>query len=252
MEFLRFGSSIPGSYWGCCAVCVIQNFNFDPDEKASIQLVDGDCGNPVVDFTGEELFAGPTYRDIFWQRLRIGTFHKDLMPNHVFLAVLTEGQISYNPGKKWLALLKEAGFEFIRTTDNSVYTGQNLEGENPYPVSAHPNYLFGLFRNIGAGSIEDPFTPPKAWTDLPSVTVEALDYLTDEEKNILTTAQKDAHRKVWEEHNQPLLTRKEVEAAGAPVTLAGLRSMFPQQLESERNEAKQQAGAADYVPYEPW
>ena len=36
---------------------------------------------------------GPTYRDIFWQRIRFGTFDKRDMPNHAFLAILTENQL---------------------------------------------------------------------------------------------------------------------------------------------------------------
>ena len=43
MEFLRFGSSIPGSYWGCCAFDIIQNFGaYDPDDPLSIEMVDGE------------------------------------------------------------------------------------------------------------------------------------------------------------------------------------------------------------------
>src|SRR3546814_3229716 len=118
MEFLRFGSSIPGSYWGCCAVDIIQDFKQPPDGKASIQVVDGDGGNPL-----RGKFFGPTWKDIFLQRLRIGTFADRNMPNHGFLAILTDWQIKSKPGSDWLKILKEQGFEFIRTVDNSVYSG---------------------------------------------------------------------------------------------------------------------------------
>jgi hypothetical protein len=241
MEFLRFGSSIPGSYWGCCAVCIIQNFNFDPDEKSSIQLVDGDGGYPMGD-----KFAGPTYKDIFLQRLRIGTFSDTDMPNHTFLAVLTEYQVTNETGKKWLALLKEHGFEFIRTVDNSVYTGQSLEGTR----SSHKNYLFGLFRNIGNGKIENPFEPPKAWTELPSVIPEASCHLDPDTQATITVMQSERHREIWDRIGPAkFLTKAEVEAAGAPVILAGQRSQFPQEPEKTREmKHKNMKGAGFQVP----
>lgn len=221
MEFLRFGSSIPGSYWGCCAVCIIQNFKMDPDSKASIQIVDGDGGTPIMDGS-DFLYAGPTYKDIFLQRLRYGTFGKHDMPNHTFLAVLTSQQISGGYGAKWLALLKEQGFEFIRTVDNSVYTGQGLLGEEhdedeDYDdgMSSHPNYIFGLFRNVGNGAIDDPFLPPKAWTDLPEPSMSQLELYKALPKNVF-------------------YTEKELEKLEVPITYAGVRSTQPQQLKSIR------------------
>lgn len=233
MEFLRFGSSIPGSYWGCCAMCIIQNFKFDPDQKASIQLVSGDGGGPLTK-GNQMLFAGPTYRDIFKQRIRIGTFSNQDMPNHGFLAVLTQEQISGGHGKAWLAILKEEGFEFIRTVDNSVYTGPSLDGK----CSPHPNYLFGLFRNIGAGKIKDSFTPPPQWTDLPSVIPEAWQGLNISSKAI-QAGQQEYHLKRWNEDGPTkLLTEDEIIKAGAPVVLAGLRSKYPQQKKEDRDKIK--------------
>lgn len=230
MEFLRFGSSIPGTYWGCCACCIIQNFKFDPDQKTSIQMVSGDSGTPMGDS-----FAGPTYRDIFNQRIRTGTFSNRDMPNHAFLAILTSDQISAGVGKKWLIILKEAGFEFIRATDNSVYSGAD-------PKSSHkggrPNYLFGLFRNIGAARLVDPFTPPREWTDLPYVGVEP--------SSLISFNTKDVAKKVSEEQTArwnatgptKFLTEAEVVAAGAPVIYAGLRSRYPQQDKHFRDQLR--------------
>lgn len=240
MEFLRFGSSIPGSYWGCCAVCIIQNFKMDPDAKASIQLVSGDGGGPLGD-----QFAGPTYRDIFWQRLRIGTFsHRD-MPNHAFLAVLTESQIQGTYGAAWLAILKEAGFEFVRTVCNSVYSGATLSDT---PSDQSQNHIFGLFRNIGQGSITDPFTPPKQWRDLVQVVPELWQEVEGDLRSALAVEQRTAQRKVWDSHvPKPFLTKAQVIKAGAPVVLAGLRSKFPQQDEAARKAAHgpSEASAAD-------
>lgn len=248
MEFLRFGSSIPGAYWGCCAVCIIQNFKFDPDQKSSIELVDGDGGCPILR-GGKSQFAGPTYLDIFKQRLRIGTFSSRDMPNHVFLAVLTQEQISGGHGKKWLKILKEHGFEFLRTTDNSVYTGDKLKGTG-YDTSSHPNYIFGLFRNIGEGAIDDPFTPPKEWTDLPSVVPEFWDH---SDKAELAHEQQEAQLKLWNDLGPAkFLTEEEVLAAGAPVIMAGRRSQWPQQPKNIRQKVEKETGttAIGYDPFD--
>jgi hypothetical protein len=88
------------------------------------------------------------------------------MPNRVFLAAITRSQTQSATGKKWLGILKEQGFEFIRATDNSVYTGQAV-AEEPGKGAGHPVYIFGLFRNISSSALEDPFAPPKEWASLP-------------------------------------------------------------------------------------
>ena len=228
MEFLRFGSSIPGGYWGCCAVDIIQNFKFDPDAAASIQIVSGDAGTPMMK-NGELVFAGKTYREIFETRLRITTFNTSDMPNHAFFAVLTQEQIDGNFGKKWLAILREHGFEFVRTVSNSVYTGPTV-GSGGTP---HPNHIFGLFRNIGKGAIADPFTPPAAWTALP------------EPKSDL---------EIWEASSPTkTYTEAELEVAGVPITYAGLRSKFPPQLKAKREEALKAAKTtATEAAASPW
>lgn len=232
MEFLRFGSSIPGGYWGCCAMCIIQNFKFDPDAKASIQLVSGDGGTGLI-IGGEPAFAGPTYRDIFKQRIRIGTFSTEDMPNHGFLAVLTSDQIAGGHGKKWLQILKEEGFEFIRTVDNSVYTGAGMTGSG----SSHPNYLFGLFRNITGSRIKDPFKAPAAWTNLPDP------YNGDMSPENMTKVQKDH----WLANSPTKLMKKsEIVAAGAPVIMAGLRTQYPPEPEATR-ESKKAANSVSKV-----
>ena len=259
MEFLRFGSSIPGSYWGCCACCIIQDFQQRPDDKASIQLVFGDVGTPITNSSGESLFAGPTYRDIFWQRLRYGTHGNRDMPDHTFLAIMTQDQIQSNTGAEWLALLKEAGFEFIRTMDNSVYTGTaTIDGSRPEPdetddedyyddeecCSSHPNYLFALFRNVGSGAIDDPFTPPPEWTDLEQVVPETWQRYSNSE---MTTFAKEVQDKQLELYNNlpkgQFLTETQLTKDGVPVTLAGLRSENPQELKSHRDARKPKAPA---------
>jgi hypothetical protein len=235
MEFLRFGSSIPGGYWGCCAVCIIQNFKVMPDAKAAIQLVVGDSGSPLMR-DKENIFAGPTNLDIFLQRLRIGTFSGKDMPNHVFLAVLTEYQISGEIGKAWLKVLKEQGFEFVRTTDNSVYTGETVitKTGTKSTKSPHKNYIFGLFRNVGQGFVEDPFTPPAAWTDLDAVIPEPWLCITDgKTRNKETQA---AHLKLYKAlPKEKWMKESEVLAAGIVPTMAGQRSKFPQEPKNLRD-----------------
>ena len=240
MEFLRFGSSIPGSYWGCCACCIIQNFKVDPDDKASIQLVSGDGGGPIT--KGREMmFAGPTWRDIFWQRIRTGTFDSRDMPNHAFFAILTDWQINSGYGKQWMGILKEAGFEFVRSISNSVYTGQSLA--KPKGEGSNLNYLFALFRNIGSGAPADPFTPPQGWRDLPSVGPEAWEQIAD--PKALALAQAESQRAVWDKIGPAtFLTESEVVAAGAPVIMAGLRSEYPQETKAERDAKLNKPGKA--------
>lgn len=253
MEFLRFGSSIPGSYWGTCSVCIIQNFKTDPDTAASIEIVSGDGGNPVIR-NSEAAFLGKTYKEIFFQRLRIGTFGADDMPNHAFLAILTQEQIDTFVGMKWLALLKESGFEFIRTVDNSVYSGDQLYKDMPenyddsddsddYYEEAgepHPNYIFGLFRNIGAGRISDPFQPPQEWLYLEGGVSEVYTHLNDPShgENLTIDLQRSRdtlHLSQWDKTGPvTFLKRQELVDAGVPVILAGLRSDYKQETEQDR------------------
>lgn len=242
MEFLRFGSSIPGSYWGCCAMCIIQDFKQDPDAKASIEIVSGDGGQPIGDN-----FAGKTWREIFETRLRIGTFNTLDMPNHGFLAILTSWQISGGHGKKWMEILHENGFEFIRTVDNSVYSGPSLlgesfdedEGYDEYEGdSNNKNYLFGLFRNIGNGAVADPLTPPKEWAALEGGSVQAVDFITENQRAEIAKKQQKFQREAWEKLGPPkFYTKQQLKDDGVPVTFAGQRSKLPQQSESEREEA---------------
>lgn len=250
MEFLRFGSSIPGGYWGCCACCIIQNFNVDPDTKASIQLVYGDGGNAVVRGR-EQVFAGPTYRDIFHQRLRSGTFDTRDMPNHAFIAILTEWQLTNTTGSKWLTILKEAGFEFIRTVGNSVYSGQSLASELPKNGGTNKNHIFMLVRNIGAGCSSNPFVPPKQWTDLPSSCPEAWERLTDTRD--LAEKQFSAQTTIWDKIGPPkFLTESEVEKAGAPVILAGQRLPHAgPEPKAQREKDKKPAAASPFGAVPP-
>jgi hypothetical protein len=246
MEFTRFGGNITSLYWGCCACCIIQDFNQSPKDPASIQLVDGDGCSAILNQKGEQLYAGPTYGDIFKQRLRFGTFSDRDMPNHAFLAIITESQLSCGYGKQWLEILKETGFEFIRTINNSVYTGQKLLGE---PVESNcecdyddgcccdeydpedtseihgdsANYLFGLFRNIGRGAALNPYQPPEAWTNIgggkPIISPTETDGLE------LTVRQQEFDFSVW--NNLPkqdtLLTEAELRSKNVPVWLSGKR-----------------------------
>lgn len=236
MEFSRFGGNITSKYWGCCACCIIQDFNQSPDEAASIQLVEGDGGSAILDNSGEQLYAGPTYKDIFLQRLRFGTFSIEDMPNHAFLAILTQGQLDGGYGKQWLAILKEQGFEFIRTINNSVYTGKALIGDSTdgieYDYDYDPddtspvhgdsaNYLFGLFRNIGRGAAPNPFQPPKEWTDLPQIMPELWQSGNVE----AATAQQEAHLAAWNKlpKQDTLLTEAQLREKNVPVWLSGRR-----------------------------
>lgn len=224
MEFLRFGSSIPGTNWGCCAIDIIQCFDVDLDEPASIQLVSGDGGTPMGD-----KFLGKTHREIFLQRLRIATFSSSPMPDHVFLAAITSSQIRTTYGKKWLEILKEQGFEFIRATGNSVYTTNEVpdtpskkyfDGDEVKVV-----YLFGLFRNISKQPV-NPKKPPEYWETLP-----------DPYKGRNKRAVQIKHWNSLPETK--FYTEAEIEAASVPITYAGIRSKFPQQLKKARKRIEE-------------
>jgi hypothetical protein len=256
MEFLRFGSSIPGSYWGCCAVDIIQNFSAgNPDDPASIELVCGDGGQPIGD-----MFLGKTYREIFESRLRIGTFSDTDLPNHAFLCVLTEEQVQGSRGYAWLKVLKENGFEFIRAVDNSVYSGEDIADEfyeeGCYDSSV--NYLFGLFRNIGSGKVSNPFQPPREWTELEGgvdelyelsgETISDLDRLFGD----MQRQRDELHLKRWHEIGHARMYSKEqLKEGGVPITLAGRRSEFPQESEAAREQKKQSTGAVKPAPFAP-
>jgi len=256
MEFLRYGSRIPGKYeYGCCAVDIIQDFKQDPDEKSSIEVVSGDSGNPLLDYTGNQQFLGTTYRDIFNQRLRIGTFSKADMPNHVFFAVLTDWQLKTQVGLKWLKILKDSGFEFVRATDNSVYTGTSLygspedeyDGEECYDdEDCHLNYIFALYRNIGSTRVENPFEPPAAWTELDADTTnrfqEIYELLPREQWIGGERARYIKHREVWDKIGPVTFrTREQLEELKVPVILAGKFSPNPQEeaaIRESRNNVK--------------
>lgn len=223
IEFLRFGSNIPGHYWGCCAADIIQCFKTDPEAPASIQLVDGDGNNPLTQ-NGKQLYAGPTNKDIFLQRLRVGTFGTSDMPNHVFFLILTEWQVTSELGKKWLPIIKEAGFEFVRTVSNSVYGGPDLEAwDNEWHEDENQNYIFMLCRNIGSGYIKDPYTPPKAWTDLEQKVPEAWTFYSSVTED-MSKASHEAQTAIWNKIGPAkFLTEEELTAAGAPVIQSGIR-----------------------------
>lgn len=249
MEFLRFGSSIPGSYWGCCDCCIIQNFKTDPSSKASIQLVDGDGGYPITN-SGGFMFAGPTEADIFRQRLRYGTFSNRDMPNHVFFAVLTKSQIEGAIGKKWLEILKSEGFEFLFASDNSVYSGEETvkkPGTGTSGHGSHPNYYFALIRNIGTGAAKKQFEAPKSWTDLPDPYSGDMSF--ENRQAVQLSLYNALPKGVF--YSETQLTEM-----GVPITYAGQRSEFPQEPKAERDRktkakemSKAKPSASKAVPW---
>lgn len=165
MNAIRFGWMNIGGNTGCCAIDIMQGFTYDPDAKATSEVLMGDSGITT------HKTLGPTNKDIFLNRLRIGTFDSRDMPDRAFLVAMTDSQVGGTNGGKWLKVLKEEGFEFIRTINNSVYTGSgvpdDLSPSDHDGTFAHPVYLFGLFRNISNSRVADPFEPPRQWKELP-------------------------------------------------------------------------------------
>lgn len=240
MEFLRFGSSIPGSYWGCCACDIIQNFKVSPDAPYAINLVTGDGGTPITDKEGLR-YVGKTYREVFESRLRFGTFDSRDMPNHAFIAILTEEQTKYSPGKDWLAILKEHGFEFIRSVSNSVYTGAGLQSYTESRGSRR-NYIFMKVRNIGASGDGDSLTPPKEWIDLPKVMEEAWENIPVDVRKSICKDQHKAHTSIWNKIGKPkFYTEKSlIDSIGiGAIWRAGKRSLFPQETLQNRRKKEE-------------
>ena len=177
MECHRLGALRGGYNWGCCAVDVFQQFSCDPDAPGVAALWVGDSPDrPVCGAGQKELYLGPTNRDIFLGRLRIGTFGSREQPNHIFLAAIAGSQMNQANTKKWLAILKEEGFIFLGGCSNSVYSGATVSSNPDIKAkNQSPVYLFGLFRNIGEQRLDDPFAPPKVWSDLPEPTTTQLE-----------------------------------------------------------------------------
>ena len=166
IECLRFAGRQPAEGIGCCAIDEFQGFINDPDSPASVLLKHGDSGTSLMVGGSKKAYLGETNREIFQSYLRIGTFSLTETPNRIFLASLTKSQCHSEIGRKWLTILKENGFEFIRATDNSVYSGRDVSRQKSRE-STNVVYLFGLFRNIGSTRLEDPTKPPKFWDELP-------------------------------------------------------------------------------------
>lgn len=226
IEILRFGSSIPGHYWGCCAADIIQCFNVDPAGPAAIEITSGDGGSPILSKEGKPQFFGKTNEEVFLQRLRRGTFGSGDMPNHAFFAIMTESQVNGTNGKKWLAILKREGFEFVRTVCNSVYSGPSVlsKAKVSKTVGNNKNHIFALFRNIGNGAVGDPYQPPKAWSDMDEVAPELWSRIKDDTHDI-ANKQREAQLELWK--NLPpytTYTQEELEKEGhTNIMLSGRR-----------------------------
>jgi hypothetical protein len=167
------------------------------------------------------------------------------MPNHAFIAILAKSQIASGVGKKWLAILKAEGFEFVRTVNNSVWNADN--------------YIFMLVRNVGPNAVADQFTPPKEWTDLPNVVPETWERLglnvepTDRAAftKEIAAAQKPLYAAL---PSHVFYTEAQLEAEGIPITYAGKRTLqgrigYPQQSKTERQRFTESLeGAKEKTP----
>lgn len=202
IECVRFAGRHQPEGIGCCAIDEFQGFINDPDQAAHVPLRHGDTLTSLLSGNGKKVYLGPTNRDIFEAYLRIGTFSLEETPNRMFLASLTQEQCGTEIGKKWLTILKENGFEFIRAVDNSVYSGEEVSREQE--DEGTPVYLFGLFRNIGTTRLSDPFAPPEYWKELPEPEDDftiwekgKLHVLTEEEATGTTKAKEAAPNPVF-------------------------------------------------------
>ncbi len=167
IECLRLGARRGGEGIGCCAMDIIQGFDNSPEGLRPQQpFYNGDCWTPeMYPGTDDQLCVGGgdvTNEQAFLAYLAHGSFSPEPYADHGFIAVLTGDQCKSSNGKKWLAILKREGFEWVGATSNSVY------GEY------HPNHVFMLLRSthteMGENEIELLKKPPKAWEELPEPT----------------------------------------------------------------------------------
>lgn len=167
IECLRLGARRGGEGIGCCAVDIIQGFDNQPEDPCPQKpFFDADSWFPYsYQNQQEQLCVGGdkiTNEDAFLAYLTHGSFTPYPEADHGFLAVLTGDQCNSANGKKWLAILKREGFQWLGCTSNSVYS------------EYHPNHVFGLFRsthdNMEDEEIESLKSPPKAWEQLPDPT----------------------------------------------------------------------------------
>lgn len=159
IECLRFGARIGGEGIGCCAIDVLQGFSNDPDAICPPkEAMNGDCWTPEGVCIGGE---GVTNEMALLAYLYHGSFDPHTgYPDHGFIATLTLDQVNSSVGKKWLAILKREGFEWVGAVSNSVYS------------EYHPNHVFMLLRNTHREMDDDEINslkqPPKIWEELPA------------------------------------------------------------------------------------
>ena len=156
MEFIRYGARTGGRRIGCCAIDLLQGFDVDPDSEMLCPAKYGDTGDPILE-NGMQAYFGPTALDIFKQRLKVGTFDRSPMPSRMFIAAIAGKQLHATNTRKWLRILKEHGFRWMTSADNSVY------GEGSIV------HVFVLIRDISNRTT--PFAPD-AWTEIDAEPIE--------------------------------------------------------------------------------
>ncbi len=164
IECLRLGARRGGEGIGCCAIDVIQGFDNPPDQVCPQRpFFDGDSWTPVkYPGTSTQLCVGGgslTNEDAFLSYLTHGSLTPEPEPDHGFIAVLSQSQVSGEVGKAWLTILKREGFVWLGCTSNSVYS------------ELHPNHVFALFRSTRTHMDDEEIAtlqqPPKFWETLP-------------------------------------------------------------------------------------
>lgn len=157
IECIRFGGRRGNLGIGCCAVDILQGFSLDPyDTGRSTPFYDGDTQQPIFGETGEQLHIGGTNEEMLLAYLTHGSFSADPQPDHAFIAVLSDEQLSSSGyGREWLKILYREGFDYVTSVNNSVYQED------------HVNHIFILIRNAG-GYIdsEESLQVPEVWKKL--------------------------------------------------------------------------------------
>jgi hypothetical protein len=149
----------------CCGASIITDFSIDPGDAQEYEMEQQDTQwgpvmKPKLDANGDRI-PKATYGDQFVASLNgamgrtlsnrglYANYYKD----HGVFAILSGKQIASKHGKNWLKILKQAGFEHVRSWNNTVH------GESP-------NHLFMLCKHTSSVDVPEPTTPPKEWVAL--------------------------------------------------------------------------------------
>ena len=158
IEAVRFGARLGRIGIGCCGLDLIQGFSHSPEDETTFPLRYGDEDTPIFQDTcdgdGGVMAITGTNIEVLKALLTLGTHDQEPKEARSFLVTLNNDQICSEEGRKWLAILKGLGFEYLRSFENGVYGADSWV------------YLFGYFRAYEGGASITRSVP--GWDELPA------------------------------------------------------------------------------------